>query len=255
MFPTEVRILDSVPDGLRSPLIDTFNSLLRNFRQRRWEPAELNGGKLTEIVYSILRGRVDGAFPAKPSKPRNMVDACKALENADAVKHSRSLRVQIPRMLIALYEIRSNRGVGHAGGDVNPNHMDAAVVIQMSKWVMAELIRLFHEVDTSVATLIVERLTTRTVPIVWETGAMRRVLNPKLSMKAQTLVLLNSAVNRVNERELAKWVEHSNNSVFRKSVLMPLHQERLIEYDASLGTVEISPTGVDYVETRIPTEV
>ena len=41
-----------------------FNKILRNFRERRWEPAELDGGKLCEIVYSILRGHVDGSFPA-----------------------------------------------------------------------------------------------------------------------------------------------------------------------------------------------
>jgi hypothetical protein len=184
-----------------------------------------------------------------------MVDACKALEKADPVKHSRSLRVQIPRMVIALYEIRSNRGVGHAGGDVDPNHMDALVVIEMSKWLVAELIRLFHAVDTRTAALMVERLITRTVPVVWEAGEVRRVLNPKLSMKAQTLVLLYSAAKPVNDRELAKWVEYSNSSMFRTRVLMPLHQQRLIEYHVDLGTVEISPTGVDYVETKVPVDL
>jgi hypothetical protein len=254
VIPPE-EILGTVPEGLRSPLIETFNTLLRNFRERRWEPAELNGGKFSEIVYSILRGRVDGSFPARPVKPPNMVDACKELEKVDPAKHSRSLRVQIPRVLVALYEIRNNRGVGHAGGDVDPNHMDAVVVIEMSKWVLAELVRLFHAVDTRNATHLVERLITRTVPIVWETGEARRVLNPNLSIKDQTLVLLHSAGLRVADREVARWVEYSNPSMFKKRVLAPLHHDRLIEYDAEQGTVEISPVGIRHVETKVPLEL
>lgn len=118
-------VLGAVPAGLRDELVQALNEVLRNYRERRWEPSELNGGKLCEVVYTILRGHVGGKFPAKASKPPNMVDACKALEQADSGKFPRSVRVQIPRMLIALYEIRNNRGVGHVGGDVDPNLMDA----------------------------------------------------------------------------------------------------------------------------------
>ena len=75
-------VLGAIPPGLRDPLVEEFNKILRNFRERRWEPTELNGGKLCEIVYSILAGHVDGSFPASPSKPRNMYDACKRLEQA-----------------------------------------------------------------------------------------------------------------------------------------------------------------------------
>ena len=139
------KAFGSLPVGLRRDLLGAFEQILRNFRERRWEPAELNGGKLCEVVYSILRGQVDGKMPSRASKPKNMLEACQALEQVDAKKASRSVRIQIPRMLIALYEVRNNRGVGHVGGDVNPNLMDARVVVEMSKWVMADLVRVFHD--------------------------------------------------------------------------------------------------------------
>jgi len=59
--------------------------------------------------------------------------------------------VLIPRLLPVLYEIRNNRGVGHVGGDVDPNHMDAEAVQAMASWVMAELVRIFHGVKTEEA--------------------------------------------------------------------------------------------------------
>jgi hypothetical protein len=86
-----------------------------------------------------------------------MVDACRQLEQASST-FPRSIKVQIPRVLLALYEVRNNRGVGHVGGEVNPNHMDASMVLHSSKWLVAELVRIFHNVDTAIATAVVEAL-------------------------------------------------------------------------------------------------
>jgi hypothetical protein len=244
-----------IPDGLRQPLLGAFSEIARNFRERRWEPSELNGGKLCEIVYCILRGYVDGQAARRPHKPRNMVDACRDLENADSVRFSRSIRIQIPRMLIALYEIRNNRGVGHVGGDVDPNHMDAKVVLEMAKWIMAELVRVFHNQTTREATEVVEALIERTIPVVWEVDGRRRVLTQNLSKKDETLLLLYSAPAGVREADLLSWVEHSNASVYRRDVLKRAHRERLVEYQESSGQVWLSPVGVAYVEERLPLEL
>ena len=37
-----------------------------------------------------------------------------------------------PQLIPALYDIRSNRGVGHVGGDVDSNQMDATLVVQIA---------------------------------------------------------------------------------------------------------------------------
>ena len=240
----------ALPDELRSELFSAYKKLIRNFRERRWEPAELNGGKLCEVVYTILHGYIVGVFPNKSSKPRNMVDACRELEQAPGT-FPRSVRIQIPRMLIALYEIRNNRGVGHVGGDVDPSHMDALCVLEMAKWVMSELIRIFHNVSTEKATYAVESIIERILPIVWEIGGKRRVLNPEMSMKDKSLVLLYHCMTPVSETELVDWVEHSNVSVFRRDVIRPAHKKKLIEYDPVARTIQISPRGIDYVETSI----
>src|SRR5262249_40606208 len=123
------QVLGQLPATLREELVRAYGEIVRNFRERRWEPSELNAGKLCEIIYSVLRGFIDASSPARSYKPSNMVDACRALEQADSASFSRSVRIQIPRMLMALYEIRNNRGVGHVGGDVNPNEMDATCTL------------------------------------------------------------------------------------------------------------------------------
>jgi hypothetical protein len=243
-------LLANLPAGLRTELVRALNKITTNFREGRWEPAELNGGKLCEIVYSIVRGHADGVMPARPSKPANMVDACKQLEREQSLP--RSLRIQVPRMLVALYEIRNNRGVGHAGGDVDPNHMDSVAVLYMSKWLVAELIRVFHNVSTAQATEAVDLLVERELPTVWSVDGKKRVLVEKLSQRDKTLLLLYSEPGAVREADLRTWVEAANASAYRRDVLRKAHSERLLEYDEANRTVRLSPKGARYAEEHLP---
>ena len=243
-------LLSSLPITLKEELIQALNHIERNFKEGRWEPAELNGGKLCEIVYSILKGYVDNNYPVSASKPQNMMDACRKLEQYPKAI-PRSVRIQIPRILIALYEMRNNRGVGHVGGDVDPNHMDAVCVFQMSKWVVAELIRVFHDLTTQEASDAVEALSDRELPLIWEVDGISRVLDDSLSMFDKTLALLYGQPSGINEKELVTYLEHSNPSVYRRDILRVAHKRRLIEYNATIKKATISPLGIKHVESTI----
>lgn len=242
------QALAQLPSQLRADLLQAFAEIVRNFAQGRWEPAELNGGKFAEAAYSVCEGLVTGSMPSRAQKPSNMMDACKALEKTSA---PRPIRIQIPRMLVALYEIRNNRSIGHVGGDVDPNHMDAVCVLQMAKWVMAELVRALHQMPVDDAAALVDALVERETPLVWKVGGKRRVLEPKMSMKDRTLLLLHGVVGSVSEEEIRDWVEHSNSTNYRRDVLRRAHKDKLLEYDPQTRTVVISPTGIEYVEERL----
>lgn len=248
------KLLAGIPAGLRDPLIASLQEIAANYAEHRWEPAELNGGKLCEVAFSIIDGVLKGAFAARPSKPANMVDSCRSLEKIQPSASrvgDRSLRVLIPRMLTALYEIRNNRNVGHVGGDVDPNYLDATAVLSMSSWVVAELVRVFHNVSTQEAQESVDALIERKLPVIWEVGSVRRVLDSEMSAREQALLLLYQKPGWVNEKDLANWVEYSSLAMFRTRVLRPLHTARFIEHDNCSGTVKISPKGAREVEERI----
>lgn len=246
----EIKILDAIPIGLRNDLLKSFDKINRNYIEERWEPSELNGGKFCEAVYSILQGYVDGSFPQRATKPNNMVVSCRNLEQTPST-FPRSIRIQIPRMIIALYEIRNNRGVGHIGGDVDPNLMDATAVLYMSKWILSEMIRVFHNLDTISASKVVELVIDRTIPIVWHVGDLKRILKTNLNMKEKSLLILYQNINSVSESYLVDCVEHSNLSVYRRDILRKLHKEKLIEYDKINKTALISPIGKRFVEQNI----
>lgn len=239
-------VFTSLPSGLRDDLVNAYNDVVKNYAERRWEPASLNGGKLCEAAYTIVRGLADGTFPSRSKKPRNMVDACKDMEKETG--QPRSVKIQIPRMIVALYEIRNNRGVGHAGGDVDPNEMDATGVLYMSKWLMAELVRVLHTGTTAEATEIVEGLIKRQVALVWVSGDKKRVLKPGLTWKKNTLLVLLSETGEVAETDLFKWVEHKSLPVYRRDVLRPGHRERLWEYDETDRTIRLLTPGIEAAE-------
>jgi hypothetical protein len=243
-------LLNAIPATLRDELLTAYNQIVNNYREGRWEPSELNGGKLCEVTFTILNGYIQRRFPARASKPRNMIQSCQALEQA-ATTIPRSVRVQIPRMLIALYEVRNNRGVGHVGGDVDPNRMDATCVFYMSKWVIAELVRIFHNVDTKTAEEAVEAIVERTLPVIWHVEGNMRVLDTRFTMKDKVLLLLYNNPQTPTDQDLIQWVEHSNPSVFRRDILRPLHVDRLIEYNETTNLVHISPSGIRRVEIDI----
>jgi hypothetical protein len=241
-------VLSPIPDGLRKPLLSEYNEIVKNFMERRWAPSELSGGKLCEIVYTILEGYASGTYASVPTKPSNFVDACRRLEQNSSVP--RSFQILIPRLLPTLYEIRNNRGVGHTGGDVDPNHMDAVAVLSMSNWLMAELVRVFHNLATDDAQKVVDSITERRVPLVWQSGGLKRVLDPHLTYPDQILLLLSSSSADVSIADLFQWTEHSNITSFKK-ILKQLHDKRFIEFNKKSDTVLILPPGANYIQKKI----
>ncbi len=236
--------LSAIPNGLRIPLLEEFKGIINNFMEHRWTASELSGGRFCEIVYSILDGYAKGTYPSAPSKPANFVEACRRLENNASVP--RSFQILIPRLLPALYEIRSNRNVGHVGGDVNPDFMDCSAVVSISSWVLAEMVRVFHGISNEEAQQLADNLAERRLPLVWKSGDIRRVLNSDLQLKDQILLLLVSASAKVPVDRLFSWTGYKDRAYFNK-LIRQLHNKRFVELHDKIGEVEILPPGSEYV--------
>jgi hypothetical protein len=241
------QALGLLPEGLRSELLDEFGKITRNYSEHRWEAAELDGGRLCEVAYTILDAYTSGSsYPATASKPSNFKKSCEALESRTG---SESARLTIPRLLVALYDVRNRRGVGHVGSDVSANHMDAELVLAMAKWIVAEMVRLFHNTDVKTATDVVDALVDRTLPVIWEVDGMKRVLDPSLKLAAQTLLLLYAEPRPVSEKDLASYLEQDKLGNYRR-VLDQLHKRRMVEWNKTTGLVTLSPLGRQSVENR-----
>ena len=151
-----------------------------------------------------------------------------------------------------LYTMRNKRGIGHVGGDIEANRIDSATVARVSDWIICELIRIFHNLPIEEAQDLVDSLSYRNLPHVWEVAGKKRVLIKGLSKKQRTLLLLYSEPNSfVLAEDLLDWVEYHSLPLFRRDVLKKLHEDMLIEYDSESEIVYLSPLGSKEVEESI----
>lgn len=241
--------LHGIPDGLRVELLGVYTALLRNFREGNWEGCVLGGGKVCEIVFSIVKGKVDGTFPDRARKPANMVAACQELERSGG-NVGRGLRIQIPRVILAVYEIRNNRGGGHVGGEVDSNHMDATLVVAATKWMLAELVRALHALTPVQARQVVDAIVDRELPMIWEVDGRKRVLAAHLSAEEKALLLLYTSNAPMLREVLRTWTGYANQSRFGSDILQPLHARALIHLSSD-NLVHLSPIGTTYVEGKV----
>jgi hypothetical protein len=128
--------------------------------------------------------------------------------------------------------------------------MDAFAVVAMASWVIAELVRVFHNLDVGEAQKAVDTLVERRLPTVWTDGNIRRVLRPDLHLKEQIMLLIVSCPDSVSVDDLFKWTDYKNRSHFNR-VLRSLHESRLVELDQTVGKVTLLPPGADHVTDLI----
>jgi hypothetical protein len=119
-------------------------------------------------------------------------------------------------------------------------------------WVVCELLRTHHNLSLEEAQDLVDGLAQRQIPEIWHVAGKKRVLRDGLDFKQQVLLLCYQEPEQaVLSEDLFSWVKYSNQTVFERAVLTPLHKKRWIEYDKDAETVIISPLGIKEVEERI----
>lgn len=242
--------LSAIPTGLRGPLLKEYSTIVQNFLEQRWLPSELHGGRFSETVYTILDGHAKNAYAAAPAKPANFVEACRNLEKNKLAHVPHSFQITIPRMLPALYDVRNNRNVGHVGGDIDPNHMDAFAVLSISSWIMGELVRVFHNLPIAEAQQLVDALAEVRLPAVW-TGVdgVKRVLETDLKLYQQILLLV-AVTPDATSQQLREWIEYGDDKYVMRTI-RKLHKERRLEFTEKTDTVRILPPGTKAVEELI----
>lgn len=238
------EIFSKWPDEIRENIEKSFNEIRQRYFESNFEPSELNGGKFCESVFRLLEWEISGQYRPFGQKIEDFKGTITKMCSNKKDKHD-SIRFHIPSALISIYDVRNRRGVGHVGGDVNPNRMDSEYILAVSSWVMAELVRLYHNVSLSEAQNIVEELVETKIPLVWKIGDKYRVLLSNLTARDKTiLVLFSMHPNPTTSKSLKESVEYTNITNFRKNILKVLHRKKLIEYDEKRDLVFLSPLGV-----------
>jgi len=252
LSPALDSALAGVPVAFRAKVIQTYLDVKRNCLESRYEAAGMSVGKFCEVVLRLLQNRIHGAHTPYGKKVANFADECRKLVAAPEAAGSESERVVVPRALVYIYTMRNKRGIGHVGGDVDANAIDVATMARIADWIICEFIRIHHGLSLEEAQDIVDSISVRQLPSVWEVSGKKRVLKEGLKAREEALLLLYSnQSSAVLLEDLCDWVEYSNPAVFKTNIIRGLHKERLIEYDTETDSVVLSPKGAAYVEQNI----
>lgn len=243
------QCLQAIPTSFRNRIIKEYVRIKTRFRKGEFDSSGLSCGKFCEEVLRFLQQHLTGSHIGFTDEIKNFHHKVGELEKVDKSIGNDSLRIIIPRSLAFLYTMRNKRNIGHSGGDVEANEIDAHMISKVSDWVVCELIRIFYRSSLEEAQQIVDVIATRNLPEVWEINGKKRVLLDNVSARDKVLILTYSQESKgVFFEDLLDWVEYSNVSVFKRKVLGPLHTKNLVEYDQELNMVFISPKGIKEVE-------
>jgi len=250
------HVLDSaianVPSKFRSRLIQTYLDLKKNCTEARHEAAGLAVGKFCEVVLRLLQEKVHSNFTPFGKKINNYAEECRKLIIAPETSGKESERIVLPRALVFLYTMRNKRGIGHVGGDVDANAIDIAAMARTADWIICELIRINHGMSLEEAQDIIDSISVRQLPTIWEVAGKKRVLKEGLKARDQALLLLYSSQDSaVLLEDLCEWIEYSNIRVFKNTIIKELHKHRFLEFDKDSESIVLSPKGVEYVEKNL----
>lgn len=116
-----------------------YRESVTKFEQGDWEGCILKAGKFIEAVIKALA--VHGRLALPPARKFKVGNIVQQLNNLDSGKYDDVIRVLIPRNCVFVYDIASNRGARHDPAEIDPNKMDASVVIPNLSWILAEMVR------------------------------------------------------------------------------------------------------------------
>lgn len=244
------KALQNIPDQFRTKIVDSYVQVREAYDESNFDTTSLRVGKFCEAVIRFLQHDLTGTHIAFGTRITNFSQECDKIQQLPKSSGSESLRLIIPKALEFAFTVRNKRGVGHVGGDVDANQIDAATVMRVADWVLCELLRHYHKLSLEEAQELLDTISVRHLPMIWSVGDKKRVLNSTLSLKDQMLVLLHSDVSTaVTVEDMMSWLDYAQRvSDFKRWVLKPSHKLRLIEYDEVEQMILISPTGSAYAE-------
>jgi len=149
----------------------------------------LMGGRFAEVVIRIYQHLLTSSYTAigtdisgsEKTKVMNSVQSHAAID-----EHVRQKTVPLVRLLL---DFRNNRDSAHLGG-FDANCMDALFVLSSATWIISELIRVYGGYSMDEAQKIVEDLSVKEYPVIFEIDGELFITRSDLKAWQEALVIL-----------------------------------------------------------------
>lgn len=229
-----------------------YNKMRLAYASNDPESAALHGGKFCEHIGNLLL-IIFGTTAKDRPELGEILNEIEKISGGQAVQNfDISIRLTIPRMLRAAYELRSRRNFLHVNKDINVNLIDSSTLLKICSWILAELIRLYHTGDMKAAGELIDAAITGDLPFIDEFHGKRIVFGKDISVAGRVLVLLASLKVEFKVDTLCEWLlPYEKNHVL--TALRQLRERGLIHYDTEY--VKITPLGLIEAEDVIKNKI
>ena len=230
-------------------LLAAYVEAKENFYAGGLRLSAVEGGRFCEAAFRLLQQAC--GLPITPlGKQLKTDEVIKALASVGAASAPESVRLHIPRALRVVYDVRNKRDAAHLADGIDPNLQDATLVATVIDWVLAEFVRLYHNVTPDEAQRLVETLVTRRAPAVQSFGSALKVLNPRLRAGETALVLLyHRGAQGATRGELEQWMPPAMRANLSRT-LSTLEDGKAFVHRAG-DRYLITLTGIDDVQRRM----
>jgi hypothetical protein len=126
-------------------LLSAYQEAKRNFFLGGLRLSAVEGGRFCEAAMRMLQQATTGSFTPL-SQQIDSDRLFKQLREIPRGTQPDSIRLNIPRVIRVIYDIRNGRDAAHLADDIDPNLQDATLVISNIDWALAEFVRLYHDV-------------------------------------------------------------------------------------------------------------
>jgi hypothetical protein len=175
---------------LLDKLFESYQLVNEHYYLGKYRPCCSEGGRFAEAALRMLQQVTKGTYTPLGKPIPKFSNEVIALEKADSTKFPQSIRIQIPRTLQVIYDIRNKRDVGHVGGDVDSNFSDATLSLVCCNWIMTEFIRIYYTSDISTAQHLVNSLVKIRIPLIQNFDGFLKILKPDLKLPDKILTFL-----------------------------------------------------------------
>lgn len=208
------QISPPLDKDLTVQLLDEFISLDKRYVLRDWGPATLDGGQFAEAASRLIYHRDSGNLNRRKAvnKCLEYIEDYKGQNNHNFPERKSALH--LCKVIRTIYKFRSDRGAVHIDPDYTANHVDSKLVLENTRWVLSEMLRIFWTGDRAKVANTIRYLVEYDIPAIASFDGDLFLQRTDCSTEEEILILLHQCGEEgLSRKELGAFVQKDSSGV------------------------------------------
>jgi hypothetical protein len=233
-----------------SAIVDSYVEMQQRFFAGDWQPSELDGGRLCEVVARATY-QLDSGTVTHSQLPKELCEKIEDEPNLRQHNLEGKARRHLARAIMLVYKFRSDRGPVHISPDYTANEMDSILMLHAGKWIFAEFLRLAWNKDKKVIAETIADIIQLEHPLIHELDGTPLILDHNVSAPEELLLLLNHADGHKLQRDQLIKLAKNNTDASVGVAISRLTKSNEIRTTGAASELALTPKGQKRVMEKI----